>query len=311
VPSAGPPLLLAVVDDLGHGDLAGLGNIAGAGRTTRLTELPRDPRGYLCGEGDASESLRDRGIAVDRSSLLLARDDSSASAVLGLLERRPTGPAPVTLLALRLGPTASPAARQVALAEFELLLAQLRERLRRGDLAELWLAGLGATEPVHTTFDFAAHWLDVCRWPLKEHVRTTVTPGRVIVRAADAASQAQAQALLALPRFTPYGDLAPARRGELAFAARPGIAFGRQPVVARRGSAPSAAALSPQPVDPWPEQLPFVDWLARFWLRAHAVHGIEPTPREPVRRVVPTPLAESGAWTTPPDRVPVGAALRR
>lgn len=311
MPFAGPPLLLAVVDDLGHEDLAALGGVAGAAQATRLVDLPRDPLGYLCGAGDASESLRDRGVAVDRSSLLLTAPGRSADATLAKLDRRPTGTAPITLLALSLGPTASAAARAVALAEFELLLARLRERLRAGDLAELWLAGLGAAEPVQLTFDFAAHWQDVCRWPLRDQVRATVTPGRVVLRATDAASQTQAQALLALPRFAPYGELAPARRGELAFAAKPGIAFGRQPLVARRRSAPSAGALTPALGEPLAEQLPFTDWLARFWLRAHAVHGLEAIAREPARRSIPTPVAEPPTWATPADRVPVGAAMRR
>jgi hypothetical protein len=285
-----PPLLLVLVENLGTEDLAGLAPTEVAATTpTQLIRPPRDPIGYLLGDGDAVQALRDGGIAVDRSNLALESTTPSPQKALLRLRSRATGTAPVTILATRL----APGDRRAARAELDAFLGEVAEVLRRGERCETWLAGLGGEQPVRKTFDFAGHWRNACRWPLSADVRVTVQATRAIVRAADARSFAMVRQLLERAPFREHGTIAPARGAELAFAAHDGIAFGSHPQWSRRASTSSAAALWPRAAGPCPAELAFADWLAAFWLRAYAVHGVElPTPA--VSR--PSPALERRAW---------------
>lgn len=288
-----PPLLLVLVENLGSEDLAGLAPTEAAGTTpTQLTRLPRDPIGYLMGEGDAVQALRDGGIAVDRSSIALESRTASPQKVLARMRARATGTAPVTMLATRL----AAGDRRAARAELDALLAEVGAAVRRGDRPETWLVGLGGEQPVRKTFDFASHWRNACRWPLSGEVRVTVTATRAIVRAADARSFAMVRELLRRAPFADHGTIAPARGAELAFAAHDGVAFGAHTQWSRRATASPAVALWPRAAGPCPAECAFADWLAAFWLRAFAVHGVEP-PAPVVLR--PSVAIERRVWTDP------------
>ncbi len=286
VTTAARPLLLLLAHGLHARDLGGLRAAEPASATPlELTDLPRDPEDFVLGAGDASGPLWDLGIAVDRSGLALRPRGRSDQIVLENLRRRPTGPAPVTLLS-------STAARDVALgggdrnravAELDAFLQTARGILRAGDPPEVWLVACGAVEAALVTFDFAGDWERHFAWPWRQELRATVRAEQVTVRATSQRALEHAAAVLQRPPFRGHGALTLPAPGELQFTACTGVAFGRRRLTARTSTGGRAAALIPDTGEHVPPTLPFTDWLARFWLRALALHA----PAE--RRVAATP----------------------
>jgi len=276
VSTAPRPLLLVLAHGLRAADLGGLTAAEPATTTpVELTGLPLEPERFVLGGGDASGALWDLGIAVDRSNLTLrprGRDDRTA---LENLRRRPTGPAPVTLISTTV-------ARDIALgggdpgravAEVDAFVAAVRDALRAGDRPEVWLVACGAVETAMVTFDFAGHYERRFAWPWRQELRATVTSEQVTIRAANHRALAHAAAQLQQPPFRGHGTLSAPTADTLRFAACPGVAFGRHRLAARPSLATTGAALVPDTGETLPATLPFAELLVRFWLRAEALHA--------------------------------------
>lgn len=276
--SASPrPLLLLIAHGLRAQDLAGLTAAEPAAATPlQLTGVPTEPERVIAGAADASAALWDLGIAVDRSPVCLRPAGRSDTSALENLRRRPTGPAPVTLLtstfAHDLG-LAEGRTRDYAIAEVDAHLQTAKQILRSGDQPEVWLLACGAWEPVLVTFDFAGAWQRRFAWPWRRSLRASVAAERATIVANDQQALQCAAAVLQRSPFREHGTLTMPRAGTLTFTARAGVGFGRRRVFARPSTSTCAAALTPNSGEPLPDELPFEEWLARFWLRAQSLHS--------------------------------------
>ena len=276
VSTASRPLVLVLAHGLRARDLAGLSCIESAAATPlAVTEVPDDPEQFLAGEGDASATLFDLGVAVDRSSLTLRPRGRTDAMVLETLRHRPTGPAPVTLLSTRaaLDQALGGGDLRHAVAEVDAFVQQARTILRAGDLPEVWLCACDAAQTARVTFDFAGHYERAFGWPWRQSLHASVRAERAVVRADDQRALEHAAAVLGRAPFRSHGELSQPAPGTLHFTARGGVAFGRRRLAARRGTSSRATALLPTTGEPLPQTLTFAEWLTRFWLRAQALHA--------------------------------------
>lgn len=308
------PLLCVFAHGVGAAELArlqaDLPALAAAPATplAGAIDLAADGLGPL----DATDRLRDAGVAVDRSAVVLRPAHRSDRTAIDLLAQRPTGPAPVTLFAA--GDLPLLAAREgvrglrVGLAQLGDDLRRLGLVLRRGEAPELWLIGLGSLVPVRASFDFAAAFGRHLPPPLGRDLQLHVAAGAARVVAANRRALVLAARALARPPFAAHVAVGAGAAGTLRCLARPGVAFGRRPVVARTARSDEAAPVAALPVPHHAsEPLDVAGVMARFWLRAAALHAptVAPLPQPAPDRAVASgelPITAAPAATADADR---------
>ncbi len=282
--STGPEtrsLLLVLAHGVGDHELAALRATLGAAALapTAAMRVPDHPVDALLRSLDATASLRDLGVGVDRSSLVLrprGRDDATAAEVIG---RRATGPAAVTLFAstdvLARAMLGGATAARDAARDLGTLFARLCERLRRGDPTETWFVGLGSPEPVHTTFDVEAAWRARIVAQLADETSLRVTDGVAFVAATNRRAMELAIARMHRAPFAACGTPVETGPAQFVFRARPGIAFGRERLAARAPHAADAKAVFAAPCGDSVRArgLSFDELVARFWMRAASLRA--------------------------------------
>lgn len=262
------------------GTLAGTAATPLAGTAELTTGL-----GAGLGHLDATEHLRDLGVEVDRSALTLRPSHRSDPTAIERLARRATGPAPVTLFAandvLALAETDGARGLQVAMAQLACNLERLTAVLRRGELPETWLVGLGSPVAVRTTFDFASAWRQRIVPPLARDLALHLATGHARIVADNMQALVVLARELQKPPFAAHGRLVRAATGTLRFVAHPGIAFAAQRLHARAPRPDEAAPVAALPLAHHSE--PALDLggvLARFWMRAVALHAPTTSPTQ-------------------------------
>ncbi|MBL9077170.1 MAG: hypothetical protein JNL08_06695 [Planctomycetes bacterium] len=303
------PLLCVLAHGIGPRELAavqaGAATAFGVQPSAALA-LPAQPVAALLGDLDAVRYLEDLGVAVDRSCLVLRPAGRTDPTAAGVLARRATGPADVTLFeatdVLAQAAVGGPVAAHAAAVRLGELLARLAAILRRGDAPELWCVGLGAPVAVATTFDVAAAWRRRALPPVGDDLALRVTPGLTTVTAANQRALDLAAHWLQAPPFAAHGTVAADRAGSLQFAARSGVAFGRARFTARAPLPAEAHGVVWAPLGDLARRrdLAFADVIARFWLRAAALHAdlddalaLEPTAAAANVEAVPPATAAS------------------
>ncbi|MCA8973217.1 MAG: hypothetical protein KDC98_00775 [Planctomycetes bacterium] len=276
-------MLLAIVHGVGPCTIAALRVAAGLPEAAAAIPMPAgdtDWQHFFGDDGDATPWLRDVGVAVDRSNLVLRPAHwSDADAIAGI-DRRPTGPAQVTILELRAvlescrrsGPAALPAAIGHAADR----LRHIADRLRAGDPCEIWLLGLGELEPVSRSFDFDREWRRGLPPPLGDELSTIIAPAVVTIGTTSLEATERARATLASPPFRGKGTGVVMNPFRLEFRASHGLAFGarRQPMRAAHREEATTVAVLPRPTREPALPLDLRGFVARFWLRASG-HGLD------------------------------------
>lgn len=314
-----PNLLFVLAHGVGRASFTALRAAIGC----RPHELPlaapagrEDAIGLLAGAADATPQLRDLGVEVDRSSVVLRPAASCDAAVVSALAARARAPAPVTVLELRsvldTAVTAGEGAARRAVAELAELVAAAADALTRaGGPTETWLVGLGEPVPVARTFDFAGAWRRSAAAPLGRELSVAVGLDRAHLRAATASARDLAVDVLRRPPFRGAGVVADGWDGPR-FLAEPGVAFGSRRVLARPPHPHEAApvALLPRAPRAADAELDLRGLIARFWMRAaaHAARTApEPQPAAPAPATVDDvrgPLVS--APVEPADQPPAG-----
>lgn len=245
--------------------------------------LPERPVRLLLDDFDATDELRNLGVTVDRSALLLRparRTDATAADRVGA---GPMGPASATLFestdvlgAARIG---GERAALAASTQLGCLVARLAERLRRGDLPEIWLLGSGSPEPVHTTVDPGPLLDRHLPPPLAGELTVRTAAGSVVIAAANTAALLHAARTLAAPPFSGWGTVR-IDDNEARLSAHRGYAFGRRRLAARMPHAKDAVGVVAAPLGSTTPAtgIPFEQLIARFWMRAarHVAAAPEP-----------------------------------
>ena len=238
-PGSPRPLLLVLAHGVGERELATVRDAAGW-RTDlghASLALPGNPVRDCLHELDATADLRNLGIDVDRSSLLLRPAGRTDETAMQALAGRALGPAPVTLFeatsVLAQAIAGGTHAALVAAAELGTMLTRLGTRVRRGDLPEVWLIGLGSAAAVHTTFDLDAAWQQHVLAPLADDLALRLLPGLATILGDNQRALDLAAHTLGNAPFARHGHLLPRRPGRLRFAAGAGIAFGKRRTCAR------------------------------------------------------------------------------
>jgi hypothetical protein len=293
---AARPLLLVLAHGIGATELARLrGSGFGGAMPAAAVRLPDLPVQEVLTAGAAHE-LQDLGVAVDRCCLTLrpaARTDATA---VEMLAQRATGPAEVTLFeardilaqAMLGGPVAAAAAAE----QFAALVERLGAVLRRGDAPELWFVGLGSPVAVHTTFDLAAAWQQHVLPPLADDLTLRTTPGEATVRADNQRALDLAAHALQRAPFASRGRVRSIGNSQLQFVADPGIAFAPHRLAARAPLPHEANGVACAPLGDLARapELDLAQVLARFWMRAAALHAdvADAITHEPVGASKPT-----------------------
>jgi len=304
------PLLLVVAHGVGEPELASLDAASLDLPAPAPLPLPPDPVAVLRHAGDATESLHDLGVAVDRTALLLRPAGRTDATVVARLGERATGPAPVTLLefagVLEAAAIGGAAAARRATTQLQDLLVTCRERLRRGDAPETWLVGLGSPTPVGTTFDFLRTWRERAVARLENELSVRVRAGVVTIDAANCRALDLAAAHLARPPFAALGTPILAGPGRLRFHANHGVAFGERRLAARAPNhrATTGIVAAPASRSRVAGDDPFATLLARFWLRAAELQPSEVDAGSPAPTAIgatPRPAADRTVLASSPN----------
>lgn len=275
------PLLLVLAHGVGEAELVAMRATADACNLAApaAIALPPHPIQVLLQDHDAARELHDLGVAVDRQSLVVRPSGRTDASAIERIARRATGPAPVTLFeatsvlqqAVAGGPTAAlDAARQLGSQ-----LVHLARVLRRGDLPEVWFVGLGAAAPVRTTFDLAAAWQAHVLPPRAHDLMLHVRPGVATITGSNQRALDLVAAQLRGAPFADFGKVeATSTTGQLALRAHAGVAFGRHGMAARAAHPDEARGVFAAPIGATMQQrgIGFAELLARFWMRAAALH---------------------------------------
>lgn len=305
-------LLFVLAHGVGEHELAALRTALGPDDIAPAAgmQVPDHAVDVLLRSLDASTTLRDLGVVVDRSNLVLrprGRDDGTAALAI---ERRPTGPAAVTLFAstdvLTRAARGGPSAALEAARDLGALLARLRGRLRRGDPTETWFVGLGSPEAVRTTFDLETAWQERIVAGLAEETSLRLADGVAFVAAANRRAMELAFSRMRRPPFATHGTPIETGPAQFVLRARPGVAFGRERVAARAVHAADAAAVFAAPCGDSVRARgsSFDELLARFWMRAATLHA------ECADEVSMPVRGEPGTVATPTANVDAGTVTR-
>ncbi len=307
---AAHPLLLVLAHGIGEPELTQLRNAGSWSGTLPKApvRLPDAPVTSVLQAGAAAE-LRDLGVAVDLSPLLLRPAGRTDATAAELLARRATGPADVTvfeatdvlLQAMAGGPVAAAAATQ----QLAALLDRLVALLRRGDAPEIWCTGLGSPVAVRTTFDLAAAWHRHVLPPLTNDLRLHGTPAAATVHGDNQRALDIAADLLRRAPFAPHGRVRTLGNGQLQFTAAPGVAFGARPLAARAALPHEANGIACAPLGDLVRtpELDLAQLMARFWLRAAALHVDLAEAVAPQPASAPAPADLLGAVTSRSETV--------
>jgi hypothetical protein len=233
-----------------------------------------DDLGAALAAADAPAAFLSLGLQVEQRALSLRPRGRGDDALLEVLARRPTGPAPVTLLEFNDLETVAAHHGQHGQA-FAVATDRLAEHLqtaarvlRQGDAPELWLIAAGASLPVTATFDLAATLADL--GPQRPAVRAAIAPQLAHLACGNQRALAAATALLSRPAVAACGRVvAGDRAGALQFLPHAHIALGRRPWHCRppRADERRAAAFLPH-LPRAASQLTARDLLARLCQRA-------------------------------------------
>jgi len=277
--AADRPLLLVLAHGIGARELDHVRGDSAWGGTlpTAPLRLPEQPL-QVALDGGAAAELRDLGIAVDRSSVVLRPAGRSDATAVETIARRATGPAEVTLFAandvLAQAAVGGAVAAAAAAERLGALLDHLGVLLRRGDAPEVWFVGLGSPVTVSTTFDLAAAWRHHVLAPLAHDLTLHGGPGAATVRADNQRALDLAVDRLRRAPFARHGRARQIGNGQLQFAAAPGVAFGPRRIAARAPLPHEANGIACAPLGDLARapDLDLAQLMARFWLRAAARH---------------------------------------
>ena len=205
------------------------------------------PLGRQVAEG-TTDCLREMGLTVDRSSIVLARRRADDHSKVERILRRPMGPADVTILALddplaaaRLAGTASHGYREAQARTDDHLAAVAGYLQQAGVPPSVWMLMEGPVQAVHRVFSVAS-FVDRLPSSLQQQIEVRVDDGAVLFRCASRpAARALGKALAAHPLGNAgrvFGPAAPPPEttlhpGESLVVAAEGVAFGEQRVRAR------------------------------------------------------------------------------
>ncbi len=169
----------------------------------------------------------------------------------------------------------------------------------------MWFVGLGSPVAVRTTFDFVTAWRRRVLAPLSHDLTPIVSAGMVIVRADNQRALDLATAALHEPPFARHGRLRQIGNGRLQFTAAPGVAFAPHPVAARAPLPHEANGIACAPLGDLARapDLDLAQLMARFWLRAAALHVVvaetpQATPMPTTDPVAPASLASASSAKT-------------
>lgn len=280
-------------------------------------------RTLLAGAADATPLLRELGVAVDRSSLVLRSTASCDDQAIATLSRRPTGPAHATILELRsvveTGVAAGLDAVPAALSLLAQRIARTALRVRSGEPTEVWVLGLGDLQPVATTFDFEPAWRHSRAGPIAGELEVLIGLGCVTLRATNQRARDIACGVLTGWPFRQYGSVTEEFDQRLRFVAAPSVAFGRRRVAARPPNREEAGLQALLPRAPRAAEIApdLRAMIARFWMRAaaHASLGhAAPAPDTSPATAAPTSVDGAASLvkgSTPAPGAVVDSALRR
>lgn len=246
-----------------------------------------DDLGGALAAADAPSAFLALDLQVEQRALSLRPQGRGDDALLDVLARRPTGPAPVTLLEFRDLEAVAAHHGQHGQA-FAIATARLAEHLqtaarvlRQGDPPELWLIAAGASLPVTATFDLAATLANL--GPQRRAVHAAIAPQLAHLRCDNHRALAAATALLSRPAVAACGRVvAGDRAGALQFLPHAHIALGRRPWHCRPPRADERRACAFLPNLPrTASQLTARDLLARLCQRALELLETAAPPRQP------------------------------
>lgn len=271
-----------------------------------MPSLPPWWRRVIREEIDATAALRDLGVDIDRSNLLLRPRHGSDETALVTLSQRPTGAAHATVLELSsLVETclaAGTAALPAAIGRTAGLLRQAAATVRHGQPTEVWLLGPGDLQPVERTFDFATEWSRRVAAPLRRELPLHLTPGQASIWPRSRAALERALDALTNRPFSAFGDVVERGPDIVRLQAGRGIAFGPRHVVARGpvGDESIPVALLPRALRAEELELDLHTLMARFWMRAAEHMTTTATAPDGSPTAAPSLEGAPGPITSPP-----------